>query len=178
MITGWLSKMTPGTKEIWLSCKFGGGWPWGMSASCRSKNKFRFQLSKAKFTYKVVIVQNQKESKKINGNHCLCYHHHLVGQILVLLLVSEQGVRSVNGWRGFVSLSLVFLQIVPSIRYFNYTTDRCVFSRSNTETYRLTKHFTTKNNSQFGAPPKHQVLEHQLRNNQLLKHQLSKTSTV
>ena len=29
-----------------------------------------------------------------------------------------------------------------------------------------------------GAPPKHQVLEHQLRNNQLLKHQLSKTSTV
>jgi hypothetical protein len=30
----------------------------------------------------------------------------------------------------------------------------------------------------IGAPKKHQVLEHQLQNNQLLKHQLSKTSTV
>jgi hypothetical protein len=34
------------------------------------------------------------------------------------------------------------------------------------------------NNEYFGAPPKHQVLEHQLQNNQLLKHQLSKTGVA
>jgi hypothetical protein len=33
-------------------------------------------------------------------------------------------------------------------------------------------------NRSFGAPPKHQVLEHQLPKHQLLKHQVSKTSTV
>jgi|LakMenEpi03Aug12_release.lakeMendotaPanAssembly.Ray.scaffolds.fasta_scaffold2184579_1 hypothetical protein len=45
-----------------------------------------------------------------------------------------------------------------------------------TSEYWETASFFSVNKS--GAPPKDQFLEHQLLNNQLFKHQLSKTSTV
>ncbi len=49
--------------------------------------------------------------------------------------------------RKWLTRLRIFVVGIPrnSFINFNYTTNRCVFSRSNTETYRLTKHFTTKN---------------------------------